>query len=626
MSENLIGYNGKIAYVDLNTKKWEAKDLDPNIAKEYLGGTGLSAKITYDLLSENDYAKLKSDPFNENNPLIFATGPVTGTMRPSSGRFSATAISPLTKIWGESTSGGYFCISLHNSGFDAIVITGKSDKPTFLYIHDKTIDFKDASDYWGKDTYETQDLIKKELNNDRVRIATIGLGAENLVKYAGIINDEGRALGRCGIGAVMGSKNLKALAVLGAGRIKIADNNIGKEMIKEAEEAAFGDALASLGGYLFTLYGTNGYMDIGMVLGDTPGKYFTETEFKASKLTGKTIREDYPVFDYGCAGCTIRCGKQTIVEYNGKEIQVDGPEYESMAAFGPLCGVFESKEVILAHHWCNLYGLDTISCGVSIAFLLFLVENNLGIDQIKQYLSKINLEDLRWGNGPLILKLIDMIAKREGIGNSLAEGVRSMAEQYKVDPELAAHVKGLEIPMHDPRAYAGQALSYATSCVGAHHLKCDWYTVEMGNVDLAKIRIKQGDRDSINGREKGVKAFQDIRAIDDSAVNCNFANPSLEHYIGHINAATGFDYDRKSLLTVGERINNIKRVISCNMGITRQDDRLPGHNLKVLKSGKTVDVKIELEANLEKYYKFRGWDWNTGRPSDDKLRELNIIK
>ncbi len=626
MSENLIGYNGKIAFVDLSKKSWEIKDLNPQIAREYLGGTGLSAKLTYDLLSELDYKTLKEDPFNEINPLIFATGPVTGTIRPNSGRYTVTAISPLTKIWGESSSGGYFCISLRNSGFDAIVITGKSNTPIYLYIHDKTIEFKDASKYWGKDTYETQSLIKEELKEDRVRVVTIGLAAENLVKYAGMINDEGRAIGRCGLGSIMASKNVKALAVIGSGRVQIANSNIGKELIKIAEEEAKEDTLGSLGSFLFTLYGTNGYLDIGMALGDTPGYYFTETEFLAEKLTGKTLREEFPVLDYGCAGCTIKCGKQTIMEDNGKEIRVDGPEYESVAVFGPLCGVFESKSVILAHHLCNVFGLDTISCGVSIAFLIYLVENNLGIDKIKQNIKNINIEEFRWGNGKFVLDLIEMISKRESIGNILAEGVRTMAKEFEVDSELAAHVKGLEIPMHDPRAFAGQALSYMTCCVGANHEKCDWFNVEMGSVNYSRLRIKSGERASIKRREKGVMALQDIRAIDDSAVNCNFKKISLEHFIAHINAATGFEYDKKSLLSVGERINTLKRLINCNLGITRADDRLPNHVLKVLKSGKSSYVKLDLEENLKEYYKLRNWDWETGRPTEEKLRELNIIK
>ena len=314
MSENLIGYNGKIAYVNLTDEKVDVKELNPQIAKDYLGGTGLSAKLTYDLLSDTDFGTLKNDPFSEINPLIFATGPVTGTNRPSSGRYSVTAISPLTGIWGEGTSGGYFPISLRNSGFDAIVITGKSKKPMYLYIHDESIDFKDANTIWGKDTYESQSILKSELNNDKIRIATIGIAGENLVKYAGIINDEGRAIGRSGMGAIMGSKNLKAIAIHGTSRVQIADSAIGKQLLKEDADAKRKDLLKTLTPFLFTLYGTNCYLDMGMALGDTPGYYFTRNEFFADKLTGKTLREEYPVLDYGCAGCTMRCGKTTIID------------------------------------------------------------------------------------------------------------------------------------------------------------------------------------------------------------------------------------------------------------------------------------------------------------------------
>jgi len=621
------GYNGKIAYINLNNQTIEIKDLEKHIAKEYLGGTGLSAKITYDLLSDKDYEVLKNDPLSEINPLIFATGPITGTIRPSSGRYSVTGISPLTGIWGEGTSGGFFCISLRNCGFDAIIIVGKSKDPIYLYIHDQGIEFKNASKLWGKDTYETQSLIKTELNNDRIRVATIGIGGENLVKYAGIMNDEGRVIGRCGLGTIMGSKKLKAIAIYGTERITMADPKIGKKLIKEDEEGKKGNLLKTTTPLLYTLYGTNCYLDIGMALGDTPAYYFTETEFPAEKLTGKTLREKYPVLDYGCAGCTVRCGKQTIIQDNGEEIKVDGPEYETVAAFGPLLGIFESKDVILANHLCNRYGIDTISCGVSIAFLIYLVENNIQIENIKQFLSDVTREEIKWSEGVILLKLIKKISKRDGIGDLLAEGVRTMAKRLNVDPELAAHVKGLEMPMHDPRAFAGQALSYITSCVGGSHQKCDWYSVEITTASYPELRIKIGkSRSLIKGREKGVIALQDIRAIDDSAVNCAFVNLSLEHTVGHINASTGFNYDKKSILKTGERINNIKRLINCNLGITRQDDKLPKILTDELKTGKTVHVKLELDENLKIYYDKREWDWDTGRPTEKKLKELNIIK
>ena len=626
MSEKLLGYNGKIAFVNLKNENVEIKELNQQMAINYLGGTGLSAKITYDLLSDEDYKILRNDPFSSVNPLIFATGPVTGTIRPSSGRYTVTGISPLTGIWGEGSSGGYFCISLRNSGFDAIVLTEKAKNPVFLYIHDKNFEFKDASNIWGKDCYETQKIIKKELNNEKIRVANIGPAGENLVKYGAIINDEGRAVGRCGLGALMGSKNLKAIAIHGVERVEIADNETCKKLRKQAEMEAQGDFLKATAPHLFSLYGTNSYLDIGMMQGDTPGYYFTETEFLAEKLTAKTIKEEYPVFGYNCAGCTLKCGKITIIEHDGKEINVDGPEYESVAALGTLCGVFDPKHVILASHMCNVYGMDTISTGVSIAFLIYLVENNLGIDKIKLHLNGFKIEDIRWGNGELVLKLVDKISTREGIGNILAEGVRVMAKKFGVDPELAAHVKGLEMPMHDPRAFAGQALSYMTCCVGANHEKGDWFGVEIGNINYSELRIRRAKtRDNIKGREKAVANLQDLRAIDDSAVNCNFINISFNHFIGYINAVTGFNYKKKTLIQVGERINNIKRVINCNLGITKEDDKLPKHLTKILSSGRTAGVKLDLKENLTQYYKGRGWDWETGRPTEDKLKELTII-
>ena len=626
MEEKFYGYNGKVAFIDLSKEAFEVKDLSKKIAKEYLGGTGLSAKITYDLLSKNDYDILKTNPLSEINPLIFATGPITGTARPSSGRYTVTGISPLTRIWGEGSSGGSFCISLRQCGFDAIVITEKAKNPIYLYIHNGEIRFKSAASLWSKDCYETQELIQQELNEPKVKIACIGPAGEYLINYAAIINDEGRAIGRCGLGTLMGSKNLKALAIYGSNKIGIFDDKIGIELRRQERLKKEANFLSSVKDLVFNMYGTNSYLDLGMLNGDTPGNYFSEGEFFAEKLTAKTLKEEYPVFNYGCVGCRVKCGKSTIIEIGGKEIAVDGPEYESVAAFGPLCGIFDSKSVIIANHLCNKYGIDTISCGVSIAFLIYLVQNNLGIDTIKKNLDDIQIEDIKWGHGDIVLRLIEKISKREGIGDILAEGVRIMAEKLKVDPELAAHVKGLEIPMHDPRAYAGQALSYMTCCVGADHNKCDWYAVELGNISYPKIHIKKSrEEHNIKGNEIGIVRLQDLRAIDDSAVNCNFSSPSLKHIIGYINAGTGFNYDTKSLILVGERINNIKRLINCNLGITRKDDKLPKYFTKALKSGKTAGIRLNLEENLRNYYKKRGWDWETGKPTEEKLKQLGLF-
>ncbi|MFO8019774.1 MAG: aldehyde ferredoxin oxidoreductase family protein [Promethearchaeia archaeon] len=626
---SLIGYNGKIAYVNLTTKEYTVNKLEEEIARHYLGGTGLSAKLLYDLLNEEDYARLQENPFDGCNPLIFATGPITGTLRPSSGRYSVSGISPLTGIWGEGTSGGYFCLSLRNSGYDAIIITGKAKNPIYIYIKKGEIKFRDASPLWGKNTYKTQESIKQLVNDQRVRIATIGTASENLVRYGCILNDQGRVIGRCGMGTLMGSKRLKALAIRGDGRVSLEDPKKMSMLRTQAKKSVQGDFLKSNLPNIFRLYGTNSYMDIGMMQGDVPVNYFTGNEFIAEKLTEKQIMEEYPVKSYGCAGCTLQCGKSTIVgKKKGRKdekMEVDGPEYESFAALGPLCGLFEPERIIRAAHKCNIYGIDTISAGVSIAFLIYLVENNINLENIKANLDTLTIKQISWGNSELILELIDKLANREGIGALLANGVKRMAEKLEVDPDLAAHVKGLEIPMHDPRAFASQALSYITCCVGANHEKCDWFGVEIGNFAYPSIKVRKSlDRYSARRREKGVINLQDLRAIDDSAVNCNFINPSLDHIIGYINAATGFGYDKDELLQVGERINNLKRLINCNLGITRNDDKLPTHVLKPLKSGKTKGVKLDLEKSLKRYYKYRGWDWDTGCPTKAKLDELNI--
>ncbi len=627
MSE-IIGYNGKIAYVDLTRQEVKIEPLKVSTARDYLGGAGLSAKLIYDLLGEDDYKTLKQDPYSPVNPLVFATGPVTGTDRPASGRYSVCAISPLTNIWGESTSGGFFCIDLRNSGFDAIVFTGKAEKPIYLYLSKGKFEFRDASKFWGKDTYKTQELIRKEHDNSKLKVACIGPAGEKLVRFACIMNDAGRAAGRCGMGAIMGSKNLKAFAIVGSpdNILQTPNKKAIRDLRKSINFILEDDLVGAIVPKVMNIFGTNTYMDMGSFAGDVPAYYFTETEFPAELLTSKTLKEEYPMFISGCARCPLQCAKQTIVPVNDQEVVVDGPEYESVAAYGPLTGTFDSKPVILAHHYGNVYGIDTISSGVVIAFLIYLIENNIATEAIKKHLKVIKIEDIRWGNGDLVLKLMDLINERKGIGDLLAEGTRIMAEKLGVDPELAAHVKGLEIPMHDARAYAGQALSYMTACCGANHQKCDWFQVETQSISFPEYKINPGDRFDITGREEGVIAFQDIRAIDDSAVTCDFETPpKFSDVAKYISYATDFKYTPKMLLQVGERMTNIKRLISCNLGTTREDDRLPKIATQILKSGPTEGVKLDLDKNLKTYYDIRGWDWKTGRPTKAKLEELRII-
>lgn len=620
MSDKLLGYNGKLAYIDLSAQKIEIKDLNPKIAEDYIGGVGLSAKLTYDLLSDSDYDVLKNDPFSAINPLIFATGPLTGTATPSSSRYSITAISPLTGIWGETTSGGFLPLALKRSGFDAIIITGEAQQPVYIHINNGEIKIKDANELWGRNTRDTIELIRKDLTDDKIRVACIGKGGENLVKYACVINDEGRAAGRCGMGAVMGKKKLKAIAVKGNKSIEHSNK---QGLIKEGKNA-LKMLDASFAVSFWNHYGTLCYTDMGMILGDVPVNYYTKTEFAAETLTGRTLKETYPVINYACAGCTIGCGRMTIAEIDGSEVEIDGPEYETTASFGPLCGILDFAPILKANHICNLDGIDTISSGVSISFLIYLRENNISVDKISNYLKDIRAEEIKWGNEDLLIKLLNQIINREGIGNLLAEGVRKMAKEFDVDPELAAHVKGLEIPMHDPRAYLGQALSYMTCCVGANHNKGDFFNIDGDAASYSKIR--KGDRFVVDGREAAVLMYQDVTNIYDSATVCQFPHIKIPILGRLFKAATGFNSlgNKKTLLVAGERANNLKRLISCKLGCTRQDDHLPKIVCQPIESGGAAGIKVDLEKNLKIYYDLRGWDWETGAPSKEKLQQLGI--
>lgn len=622
MSEPLKGLNGRVARVDLEARTFEARPVAPEIYEQYLGGVGLAAKLVYDELSDADYARLRDDPLAPVNPLVFSTGPLTATAAPSSSRYAVAGISPLTGYWGESTSGGFFPGALKRCGFDAILFTGAADAPVYVDAHDRTIEVRDAAPYWGLNTRETIAKIRVDSGDAKARVATIGRAGEHLVKYAAILNDEGRAAGRCGLGTLMGSKHLKALVVHGTERIPLAD---GKKIAQNSKRA-LANVHNAFSTNFFQHYGTLCYTDMGMVLGDVPVKYFTSTEFVAENLTGRRLKERYPVTKYACAGCTIGCGRTTFVDWegNGEETAIDGPEYETVAALGPLCGIEDFDPILRANHTCNLEGVDTISAGVCIAFLLYLADRDLAREQLVERLDGIAIDDLRWGNARVVQQLLDRLVRREGIGDLLAEGVKEMARQLGVDPGLAAHVKGLEIPMHDPRAYAGQALTYATACVGASHEKGDFFNIDGDAASFGKVR--KGPRFDIAGREAAVATYQDMACLYDSLVVCNFPHVNFQSLGRMLRAATGFKlFSRKKyLFQVGERATNLKRLISIKLGLTGEMDALPGIVTRVLSTGGTDGVKLELEEPLQAYYAARGWDEH-GVPTEGKLADLGLI-
>jgi aldehyde:ferredoxin oxidoreductase len=601
----MFGYHDKFLNVDLNTGECKTQQLDEDLLKNYIGGASLAARLIY------DYVKPDTDPLAPENPLVFAVGPFTGTTIPMVSRSAVCGISPLTGIWGEATTGGVFPFRLKAAGFDGIFITGKADRPVYLYLRNGNAEIRDASHLWGKDTYQVQDALKDELKDRGISVSCIGQAGENLVKYACVVNDRGRTAGRCGLGALMGSKNLKAIAATGDVRSDIANKQKIDDLTTQSREA-ISSGLMSM---VYREYGTLLYMDMGMLLGDVPARYFSRNVFAAEHVTGQALRQAYTVTGHACYGCPIACGR--VVKNFREDIkEVDGPEYETAVAFGPLCLNYDLDSIVYANHLCNAQGMDTISAGVSIAYAINLYEKGI-LDEKKAGMK------LEWGDSEAIVKLVEMIIKREGIGNLLSEGTRRMAEELGADPSEAAHVKGLEMPMHDARAFTGMAISYATGPRGACHLKGDYYNIDLAGA-VPELGIITGDRFQSEGKAELAAKYQNLKDIYDSLLLCKFSPISLTQISETLSNITGWDYSPLDVHTAGERSINIKRAISNRLGVTREDDKLPSVCTAELKEGSTVDQSPDMDVMLKEYYNFRKWDWDTGKPTREKLLELGL--
>ena len=596
------GYHGKFLEVDLTNRQIRDMPLSEDDLKNFIGGCSLAAKLIY------KHVKKDMDPLGPDSPLIFSTGAFTGTSIPMVSRYAVCGISPLTGYWGEATSGGKFPFRLKGSGYDGIFITGKADKPVYLHLEKGSAEIKDAAHLWGKDCYETQELIKN--GQKGLAVACIGVAGEKLVKYSGIMNDEGRAAGRCGMGAIMGSKNLKAVAAAGNLRPELADkdkvNTLTKEMVLAIESN-----LLSKG---FKEYGTLMWMDMGHVMGDVPVKYFQKNVFPAEKLTGLALRQNYVVENYACLGCPIGCGR-TLREF--KDIgTVDGPEYETVGAFGPLCMNFDYDSIIQANHLCNVHGIDTISTGVSIAYAMYLYEKGVITKESAGF-------EINWGDGDVIVKLVKMIVNQEGIGKIISLGTKGMAKHYGRDKNEAAQVKGLEMPMHEGRAFHGLAISYATGPRGACHLKGDYYNVDLAG-SVPEFGIAPGDRMTSENKAVSAAKYQSFKDLFDALTLCKFAPYSPTNICDILNAITGWSVTTDELLSIGNRSINIKRLISIKLGLTGDEDRLPDPCLKVLDEGSTANQLPDMELLLKDYYNYRKWDISTGKPTKEALVELGL--
>lgn len=577
------GFWDNILFINLSSGETWFESLK-DVWREYIGGIGIGAFIFNKLGGNYSYS-------DERNPIIIMTGPLVGTAFPNSGRHEIVSRSPQTNLLGESNSGGHFGYELKRSGIDGIVILGKAEHPEMVYIRNGDVSIEDATHLWGLDIYETQAKINKA---EKFSVMTIGSAGENQVVFASVMNDEGRASGRTGMGAVFGSKNLKAIAVQGKKVVPVQNKNEFNRLAGSIAKQIFESPVVSG----FKNYGSMIWIDGGQGFGDIPANYFADHNFPYDSLSSMKLNDNFQVKSYHCSSCVIGCGRSVM--YKG--INVDGPEYETVAAFGPLLGNQDLEKIVLWNHMVNALGMDSISTGVLVSALKYYIENGMIVEpDIKKYFD----DGL---NG--ISRLISDIANLKGTGKELAKGLEKFALSRGIDKDYIATVKGLEVPMHDPRAFKLQGLVYATSSRGADHMQGDMYQVDIGGVH-DEIGITMGDRWSVDSDERVLSVIktQDYRQIYNSLIICYYAQPTPQDIVNAYNLATGFDLDLDGMMNIGSRIINMKRKINESFGLKREDDWLP----KIVRSAipgepeESGTSDDELKSLLERYYRLRKW-------------------
>jgi aldehyde:ferredoxin oxidoreductase len=593
----------RIATINLSDRIAGWLDIEEATHREFLGGAGLGAKILYPLLTE------AIDPFSPEAPLLVLTGPLTGTIGPAVGRYVICAKSPQTGLWGESNVGGYFGPELRAAGFDGLIITGCAEPPVYLWINEGTVTFMDAKDIWGKsDTYETQGAIRKQLKDNRIRIAAIGLAGENRIPFASVLCDHGRLAGRTGMGAVFGAKNLKAIAVRGTGDIPLAEPERYAEIRTEVNRGLRSDPVT----LSLRAAGTSSAADYFDYLGEVPKKYFTTSKLEGSdQVTGSAMAETILSGVSACHGCVIACGRKIKLEDG---VERKGPEYETIIGFGPNLGINNLPSISEIGELCDRYGMDTISLSniIGLAFLLY----------EKGYLPKAVHGDLEWGNVNTVRSLVHLTARREGFGRVLAEGAASLASTYGAG-ELAVQVNGLEIPYHDPRGFSGMAVVYLTSPRGACHNQGDYYLVDTGQ-SMEQIGVDFFDRQGGAEKSASIARNQDWRTVCNSLVLCLLANIEPDDVVRLISSATGFDYDLDKLLQIGERAWNLKRILNYKLGLQQLPDSLPAGLMVPLSDGASSGYVPPVKDLLAAYYEARDWDPVTTMPTKTCLKRLDL--
>jgi aldehyde:ferredoxin oxidoreductase len=612
----VFGGHGKILRVDLSQSKVSSEEIPQSLFDKFLTGAGLATHYLYHQVPKG------ADPLGAENELILMTGALTGTTAPSTGRFNWVFKSPLTGIWAQSNSAGFWGVDFKRTGYDGIIFQGISPKPVYLVVEEDKAEIRDAGHLWGKSVSETTKLIKEELGQ-KFNVDCIGIAGENQVRYASIINDLHRAAGRCGGGAVMGSKRLRAIAVSGKKAVKLANPTafaeVSKKQFELLDQHMFKVALES--------FGTNVVIDMVNVRGGFPTRNWQTGVFpQLDEINAQALSEKVLVETKGCFACPLNCGRRSEIrkgKYKGT--RGEGPEYESVGTLGGQCQVTDMEAITMAHYLCDDYGLDTISTGASIAFAMECYEKGI--------LTKSDTDglELNFGDPDVVIELVHKIAKREGIGDFLAEGTRRMSQKLGQGTEkFAMHVKGLELPAYDSRAVQITGLAYAVANRGGDHITA--YIQGPTFLDIPFLCVPDSQIKDVNVADPGevhvLVDLENVMTALDTLGACKFMGfcVAAEEWVELVAHCLGRKFTYDDMVKLGERAYNLARVFNVREGVTRADDTLPPRLLEEpLPDGPAAGkVNENLPAMLDRYYELRGWDKVTGKPTPEKLRELGL--
>ncbi|MHA1669135.1 MAG: aldehyde ferredoxin oxidoreductase family protein [Promethearchaeota archaeon] len=609
----VFGYTGVLLKVDLSQAKISFEPININFTTDFLGGAGYACRYLIDELDKN------IDELSSQNIITIMNGPLTLTGAPSSNRFVICSKSPYTGLWGEANCGGNFGPELKRAGFDGIIIVGKSDKPVYLQIVDDNVNLLDASSLWGKGIKETRHKLKKYSNLPKGKVLCIGQAGENQVKYANV-NAEGRSAGRTGMGAIFGSKYLKAIIVKGSSfKPKIYSPPEFRASIKKTLLSILNSNITQ---YLREMGTSGGVMD-AYLSGDLPIKYWSKGEWNdILDISGETLKKKFLVKNKSCYGCPIGCGRiVNIANKNYKAPLCEGPEYETIAGFGSIILNNDLESISIANDMCNDYGLDTISTSGSISLLYDLFNKGI-ID--KEQVDNLNLS---WGQADSMLTLIKKIIFKDGIGLLLANGSNAIGVKFNISKDKIATVNRLEVPYHDIRFCYGMALTYAFSPRGPCHTSADGFKVlrKSFEIDFSSLGIEKVNMNSNNNKMiKGTIILQDYRSIYSSLISCFFANPPPEFMIELINNLTGSNLNIESTKILGERIFTLKRLFNIKMGIKPVNDTIPKILLTPLKEGPLRGSSPDFQQMKKIYYNFRDWNDDTGIPNIQTRKRLGL--